>query len=159
MDFSIREAKHNDYEEICEIIAEVDALHRQALPQVYRKPEGPVRTKEYISNIIENEDAALFVAEVDGQVVGLVHISIQEVPNIPIMVPRRYAFIENLAVKKKFRRCGVGKLLVEKAHHWALDKGIIQVKLHSWEFNQEAISFYNKLGYRTVSREMWKSLR
>lgn len=85
--------------------------------------------------------------------------SIQEVPDIPIMAPRRYAFIENLAVKKKFRRCGVGKLLVEKAHQWALDQGITQVQLHTWEFNKEAIAFYEKLGYRMVSREMWKPLR
>lgn len=75
------------------------------------------------------------------------------------MVARQYAMIGDLVVRKRFRRSGVGQSLVERAHQWALDKGAVQVELSVWEFNKEAIAFYEKLGYRTASRRMWNSLK
>jgi GNAT superfamily N-acetyltransferase len=47
---------------------------------------------------------------------------------------------------------------MERAHAWALDKGINQIQLNVWEFNEGAIAFYEKLGYTVASRTMWKSL-
>jgi len=159
MEVSIREANQEDYEGLCEVFAEVDALHREALPHVFRQPDEPARTKEFISGIVADEDAALLVAENDGEIVGLVQILIREAPDIPIMVPRRYGVIDNLAVKKGVRRSGVGRALIERAHRWAWDKGATQVELYVWEFNKEAITFYEKLGYRTASRKMWRVLK
>ncbi len=159
MDFAIREAVLKDYEELCEVFEEVDVLHREALPHVFREFDGPARTKGYISGIIADGNSALFVAEHDGQIIGLVHISVRKSSDIPVIVPRRYAVMENLAVKEEFRRSGVGRVLVEIAHQWALDKEITQVELNVWEFNKGAIAFYEQLGYTTASRKMWKSLK
>lgn len=124
--FSIREATQEDYEGLCDVFAEVDALHRKALPHVFREPDGPARTREYISGLIASEDVSLFVAEREGQIIGLVQTFIQQAPDIPIMVARQYAMIGDLVVRKRFRRSGVGQSLVERAHQWALDKGAVQ---------------------------------
>lgn len=159
MYFSIREATQEDYEGLCELFAEADLLHREALPHIFREPDGAARTKEFISDIIANENPALFVAERDSQIIGLVCIPIRKAPDIPIMVSRRYAVIDDLIVRKVFRRFGVGRALVERAHRWALDKQVNQGELNVWEFNQTAIAFHEKLGYRTASRRMWRSLR
>lgn len=158
MEFSVREANHKDYEGLCNIFTEVDVFHREALPHIFREPDGPTRTKEFISNIIADENSALFVAESNNQIIGVVHIVIRESRDIPILVPRKYAVIDNLAVKKEYRRSGIGKSLVEKAQQWAMDKEITQIELNVWEFNKGAIAFYETLGYKTASRKMWKSL-
>ena len=158
MDFSIREATQIDYKSLNGIFAEVDALHRKALPDIFREPDGPARTKEYINGIIANENAGLFVAEHDGQIIGFVHAYIQQSPSIPIMVSRRYMVIDNLVVKKEFRRAGVGRSLLRKVHEWGLDKGVNQAELNAWEFNKTAIGFYKKTGYTTISRKMCKAL-
>ena len=158
MTFSIRRANQGDYEGLCEVFEEVDALHREALPQVFREPDGPTRTRAFISAIISDEDAVVLVAEHESRIIGLVYTAIRESPDIPLMVPRRYAMINNLVVTERFRRSGVGRSLVEKAHQWALGKGVHHVELNVWEFNQRAMAFYEKLGYTTASRRMWKSL-
>jgi len=46
--FSIRQATLKDYEQLCELFEEIDAFHRQALPDVFREADEPARTKEYI---------------------------------------------------------------------------------------------------------------
>jgi len=158
MKFFIREATQGDYEALCAIFAEADAMHREALPHIFREAAGPARPRDFILKILADKNTALFVAEHEGEIIGLIHVRVRETPDIPILVPRRYAVINDLVVKEKFRRHGVGRALLERAERWALDKGATQVELVVWEFNKGAIAFYEKLGYKTISRRMWKSL-
>ncbi len=152
MKFHIREATQNDYDGISEVFEEVDSLHRKALPHIFREPDGWARTEEFVFSIISDENAALFVAETNDQIIGLVHVLIRKTPPIPIMVPRRYAVLENLAVRNGYRHLGVGTSLLERAHQWALGNELNQIESNVWEFNEEAIAFYRKQGYATSRR-------
>ncbi|MGB3341435.1 MAG: GNAT family N-acetyltransferase [bacterium] len=156
MDINIREAKMQDYETLCSIFEEGDEYHRQALPHIFKKPDGSVRTKDFISSIISSKDEILFVAELNDTIIGVVLIGIRTAPYIDIMVPRRYAVIDNIVVLKVHRGKGVGKMLMKKAHEWISSKDIKHIELHVWEFNQSAIKFYEKLGYTTACHKMWK---
>ena len=154
MNFTVRPATREDYRGICDIFSELDSVHHELLPEVYCESSGPARSEEYIFSIIDNEEAAIFVAENNGQIIGLVHIYIQETPPIPIVVPQKYSMIDNLVVKREFRHSDAGRILIEKAHEWSLSKGVKQIALVIWEFNRGAIEFYEKLGYRTINRRM-----
>jgi ribosomal protein S18 acetylase RimI-like enzyme len=158
MDFSIREAKPEDYHALLQLFDGVDACHRQALPHIFRVPNGPSRARSYIYGIIQDEDAALFVAETDGQLIGQIHVAIRETPEIPILVPRRYGFVDTLAVMGPYRRAGIGRALMERAQQWTLDRGLAEIELSVWEFNAGAIAFYEDLGYRSTRRVMGRSL-
>lgn len=154
----VREAIVEDYEDLCELFAEADGLHRRALPRVFREPDGACRTREYVAKIVAAEDQALLVAERDEGVVGCAHILIARASDIPIMVPRRFLVIDNIVVRKDSRRQGVGRLLLERAEQWALARGADMVELNVWEFNTGARLFYQALGYETASHKMWKQL-
>jgi len=156
--FSIREATLGDAEGLCRCYDELDTLHCEAMPGLFQAAEGPARSEEFFSRIFTNENTALFVAESGGQVIGFVIVSVQETPDISILVPRRYASIVDLAVRCEFRRRGVGRALMEQAQAWARDKGAAQVELNVFEFNQEAIAFYEAMGYGPVVRRMWRAL-
>ena len=158
MEYMIREATQADYSSLCELFAEADAHHSQAVPNVFRPASGPARSPQYIADILANENSRLFVAEREGQVIGLVHIDIREAPDHPIMTPRRYAKVDDLVVGKSFRRSGIGRSLMARAHQWACERGVHQVELNVWEFNQSAIVLYEKLGYTTAARRMWITL-
>jgi len=155
----IREAVARDYENLDTLIDEVDRLHRDNLPQKFQESEGPVRDKNFILDLIADESVGLFVAEREAQLIGLVHIVIRDTPDIPILVPRRYAVIDNLVVKGGLRRSGIGRALMTKAHDWAITKGAKLVELNVYDFNEVALVFYDRLGYKTYSRQMSKSLR
>ena len=152
MKFHIREASQKDYKGISEVFEEVDSLHRKALPHIFREPDRPARTEEFISSVISDENATLFVAETNSQIIGLVQVVIRKTPPIPIMVPRRYAVLENLGVRDGYRHLGVGASLLERARQWALGKEVSQIESNVWEFNEEAIAFYEKQGYTTARR-------
>jgi GNAT superfamily N-acetyltransferase len=154
----IREAAAEDYEVLCELFDEVDALHRDNLPQIFQEPTGPVREQEYYRGLLTDENVGLFVAEVNKSAVGFVHAFIRDTPAIPILVPRRCAIVDSLGVKSDFRGGGIGRMLMHRIDEWAMVKGAVAIELNVYEFNRDTISFYRKLGYDTVSEKMSKLL-
>ena len=56
------------------------------------------------------------------------------------------------------RGSGIGKALVGAAEQWALDKNAPQLELNIWDFNREAIKFFQKLGYTPSRHNMWKTV-
>jgi ribosomal protein S18 acetylase RimI-like enzyme len=154
----IREATEGDYEALCAIIEEVDRMHRDALPERFKASGGPARQRDYIVNAIRAPDVGLFVAETRDQVVGFVHVIVKDAPPVPICVPRRYASVDNLAVRRAHRRSGIGIALMKRAEAWARSKGATSIELTVYAFNQPAQDFYRRLGYETLSHKMSRSL-
>ena len=158
MQFGIREAKISDYRGLCEMYREVDSLHAQAVPDVIRMAEGRARSRQYIAHLIRDKDALLLLAESEGSPAGFVCAFLKTVPDIPVVVPRRYISVDCLGVRPDFRRHGVGEALMRAVHDWALRRDVDKVELNVWEFNTNALAFYEQLGYETSSRRMWITL-
>ena len=112
MTIGVRLATMADYEAVCVVVDEGDAHHREALPHIFKKPEGPVRSVEHIGGMIEREDSALFVALLAEEVVGVLEIHDRALPEAPLFVPGRYALVDNVAVKASARGAGVGQALI-----------------------------------------------
>jgi ribosomal protein S18 acetylase RimI-like enzyme len=158
IEITTRTATAQDYDDLCRIIDQVDALHRENVPHVFRKPDGPVRERTYILGLLADTDHGLFVAEVEGQVAGFVHVTVWDTPPIPILVPRRLAIVDNLAVSRDQRRLGIGRALMQEAQRWAIEQGAAEIELNVFEFNQPAMAFYQSLGYETLRRRMGRRL-
>jgi GNAT superfamily N-acetyltransferase len=158
MEIVIRAAQQRDYDTLCEIIDQVDKLHREKLPGRFKAAAGPVRTKGFVRSAIQAPAIGLLVAEIGGAVVGFVHVIVRDTPEIPIFVQRRYAIVDSLAVRQEHQRSGVGRALMERAHTWARIKGATSIELNVYAFNRAAERFYRKLGYEILSRRMSRSL-
>lgn len=159
MELIIREATPFDYESLCELFDEADKLHRDQLSERFQEPKGPARDKAFILDLLADQTVEVFVVERDEKLLGLVQVAVKDSPPMSIFVPRCYAVVDTLVVKENFRQQGIGQKLMDKVHHWARSKGASDVELNVYEFNQEAIVFYRKLGYETISHKMSKPLR
>ena len=158
MEISVRKATAGDYNSLCELFDEGDALHRDHLPHIFQKPDGAAREQDYYLRLIADKNVALLVAEVGENLVGFVHAFVRDPPAIPVFVPRRYAIVDGIVVKSEFQNHGIGKILMAKMQEWAIGKGATSIELNVYEFNKTAISFYEGLGYQTFSRKMSKEL-
>jgi diamine N-acetyltransferase len=147
----IREAAADDYESLCELFDEVDALHRDNLPHLFRKSMSPFWEETYDLGLITDEDVGLFVAEVNQTVVGYVHAVMRDTPAMPILVPRRYAVVDGLGVRSDFRGGGIGRKLMHRIHEWAAVKGAIAIELNVYEFNENAREAFAAMGYSTLN--------
>jgi len=155
---NIRLARKGDFPELAALYEQGDAIHRQHLPSLFQKPAGLPREEDFLLALLDDPEAALLVAEASGQLVGLVQVFVRATPEIPILMPRRYATVDNIVVKESHRRLGIGQVLMEAVHDWARAQGAAEIELNVYEFNRQAIALYEKLGYQTLSRKMRKSL-
>ncbi|WP_026831844.1 GNAT family N-acetyltransferase [Exiguobacterium undae] len=68
----------------------------------------------------------------------------------------RFAYIENIAVKKSFRKSGIGHLLLEAAENWAQEQSLIGLSLEAQNDNLIACRFYVKEGFVLGGVDMLK---
>jgi diamine N-acetyltransferase len=157
MDFSIRQAEEKDYSGLNILFEEIDEHHRKALPQVFRKPDGPARAFDFLTTTLADPNAVLFIAETQDQIIGLLYGYIRIIPEIPIRIPCRIGEVDTLVVAQRFRRLGIGKALMERAHDWAGHMKLDRLELSVWNFNTGAQDFYREMDYRPAFVRMWKN--
>ena len=90
----------------------------------------------------------LLVAEEEGEVTGSLVLFIA--PNLSHGgLP--WALVENVIVDQKYRREGIGKLLMDYAIARAKEAGCYRIGLSSDKKRQEAHHFYRSLGFEASS--------
>ena len=148
MDVILREAQEIDYDSINTLYTEELSFHIALEPDMFQMFD-PVMTVDWYKKQLDNKAVVLFVAEVDESVVGVIQVMLHQSPNDPIFKKRTYVHIEDIVVGKQFQGKGVGRSLMEAAERWAKDKGASAIELWVWRANEDAIGFYNNLGYKT----------
>ena len=154
---TIRKATKEDYPAIIRILTELERQHIEGAPQVFCQESYEEQVRD-LDSIFADERDALLVAERDFIILGYIHISLMETEKLAMLKPRHFVKIRDLAVAWKYHRSGAGSALMQAAERWAMEHGIDTIELKVWEFNRGAFSFYDKMGYTTSSRHMWKHL-
>ena len=149
----VRRARRDDWSAVCELLREADDLHATLAPDYFRSaPRGP---EEWL-RLMEEDSGAVFVADPGGGdgrgAIGVLVARIYDTPDNPAMVPRRRLHIETVVVSGKHRRRGVGRRLMEEGALWGRGQGAVEVVLTTWVGNADADAFYERLGYRVLSR-------
>ncbi|MEN9565747.1 MAG: hypothetical protein RLZZ69_943 [Cyanobacteriota bacterium] len=81
----------------------------------------------------------------ESVIVGTIEIALRSA--LWSTVPQ-YPYISNLAVKKDYRRLGIGSQLLAKCEQIALDWGYQETRLHVLDRNQSAKQLYCQNGYQ-----------
>jgi len=155
MDFKVREAVANDYIEINNLVVEVHNLHVKNRADVYIDVDTPLM-REHFDDLLTATDTKLFVVE-DTSNKDLVAYSILKIMtprSIQIIVSSRFAYIDDFCVKSNHQKNGIGRFLFQHIVDYSKTEGASSLQLVVWEFNKDAIKFYETLGMSTRNRRM-----
>jgi GNAT superfamily N-acetyltransferase len=86
----------------------------------------------------------VLVADVAGDVVGMGSIQML----VSTAEGAAAAVVEDLVVAQAWRRRGVGRRLLARLEHWALERDIGRLQLLADRTNVEALKFYDRLGWQ-----------
>jgi ribosomal protein S18 acetylase RimI-like enzyme len=87
-------------------------------------------------------DHAVRVADIDGKVVGLLHMFRRPALEKPLE-----AVVQSLVVDAAQRGHGVGAALMRDAEAWAQERGLASVALYTRIDRAAARAFYKRIGY------------
>jgi ribosomal protein S18 acetylase RimI-like enzyme len=152
-DTIIRRATLADFAGVTGILAEENRFHARLVPHVIRIAE-PVMTRDWFEGVLADPAQALFVAQFGEEIAGVLLAALRASADDPILQPRRYAYVDEVAVAAGNQGQGLGRALMAQAERWALAGGACEIELHVWEANRGAIAFYERLGYSTTRRTM-----
>ncbi len=157
MSATIRPTVKEDYPAITTIGFETQEIHAEAYPDIFRQGVSGIPV-EYFTHMIEGKDTTVFVAVLDNQVVGYVFLYIKDAPPYGYLMPRRVVEISDIAVLRAYNNKGIGHQLFTASTEWAKTRGATSLELEVWEFNKNAIAFYERLGMAPINRTMLLSL-
>ncbi len=149
----IRSAVKEDHPAITTIGFETQQIHAEAYPTIFRQGVSGIPL-EYFTRMIEGKDTTVFVAESEQHVVGYVFLNVNDAPPYGYLMPRRVAEISDIAVLKAYNSKGIGHQLFAASVEWAKARGATDLELQVWEFNKNAIAFYERLGMAPINRTM-----
>ena len=156
--FTVKLLQPEDSAGFLAIAAQVDALHHQALPHLKKPPDEVKRSEEEFLSMLGQPDTWLFGVDHEGALIGLIKVRLLTRPEDVANHPSRTMIIDALAVEEGWQRRGVGRLLMDHAIEWARSHDAQSVELRVFEFNTDAIAFYESMGLRTLTRILSLSL-
>jgi RimJ/RimL family protein N-acetyltransferase len=119
--------------------------------EVGREPEGWLITadgwrsvgdeRRYLRALRRFPDAAVFVAEDEGRVVGRLSVARDQHP------ASSHVADLGLMVAASHRRRGIGRALLEAAVGWAREADVRKLELHVFPHNEPAIRLYEEFGF------------
>lgn len=136
-DIIIRQAKIEDYKDICKICCD-DLGYNCSEELVKERLEG-----------LDKNDERVLVAVYNSEVVGYLHAQIYKTLYFEELIN----FL-GLAVSKEYRNKKVGTKLVNEIENWAKEKGINKVRVNSGFSRKEAHEFYRSLGYNNEKKQI-----
>lgn len=104
------------------------------------------RKARHLDVDVTRDPAGVFVAELDGQIVGCITTWQDREGGI--------GHIPNIAVAARFRGQGLGRQLIEHAKQYFRSCGLTHAKIETLEQNTTGQHLYTSLGFREVARQI-----
>jgi GNAT superfamily N-acetyltransferase len=151
---NIRIARLVDIERIIFLEKQIFKLHAESRSDWIDKSKIGLNT-EYYENIIEKPDKGIvFVAEENNKIIGHCTIVICNIKNHIFMKDMKNIIIEDFCIDKEHQKKGIGKKLFDEAVNYGRKIEANILELDVWEFNKNAVEFYEHLGMKTKLRRM-----
>ena len=148
---SNKNAVINDYESVIKIISQVQDMHVEWRPDIYKYNNNLI-PKEAFEEIVETN--TFFVAENENEkIVGVLEIVFRHIET-PAHVTRDIIFIDTMAVDEKYRGLGVGHQMFEFLRVLKIEKNMDGIELQVNAKNRAAYEMYQKYGFTEKSINM-----
>ena len=145
---NVRRAETKDIPGILNLLVQVDMVHHEGRPDLFKGPATKYNAEE-LKGIITDEKTPVFVCvDVSGFVAGHAFcIAKQELDN-SVLTDIKTLYIDDICVDENARGKHVGTMLYEHVRKYAEDNGFYNITLNVWECNPTARKFYQSLGFK-----------
>ncbi len=148
----IRRATARDAGIVARLNREVQQLHADALPRLFKPPSEEIFAPAAFAELVADLDTVVFIGEAGGEPVGYLYAQVARRPDTPFTYAADVVFVHHLAVRREHRGRGYGERLIREAVALAESEGIRRIELSVWAFNTDTRGFFARQGF-TVFNE------
>ncbi len=152
---SIRMATVADAATISALNADVQAVHAAALPWLFKVPSADTFPPAAAAAMLAKDDVLVYVAYLGDEPVGYAYAQVRRHPETSLQYAFDEIYLHHLSVRPGRRGHGVGDALLGAVRQAANDRGIRQVALDVWSFNERARAFFHRHGFEAYNERLW----
>lgn len=145
---TVRKANSGDLTQLLRFEQGVIAAER---PYDSTLKEDPI-TYYDLKQLVLSEEAAVVVAEIEGEVIGSGHATIKQAR--AYLDHAVYVNLGFMYTVPEHRGKGVNQKIINALKDWAKAKGITEIRLTVYQDNESAIAAYEKAGFKKHIIEM-----
>lgn len=153
----IKKAKKEDIFQVIKLQSSLIRFHKKTSPKsedLYGKKSklaSPI-FKKFVQKHLQSKNSLILIAYDNKKPIGYCFSFVKE--NIPIYKIKKYGYISDIYVGKKYRGKFLGKMLIDITKKFFKKKKIKFIELSVRSFNKEAIRFYQKYSFKEYSKTM-----
>ncbi len=155
---SVRPAQPGDYEAVAALNREVQQLHADRYPTLFKLPSGQTLPQATFDAWVSDPNGLMLAAVEDGRVVGYVQGELVSRDETPYRGALRLLYVNQICVTRACGRRGHGHRLIEMAAEHARRTGITRLELDTWALNTEARDFFENEGFLDINIRMARGL-
>lgn len=140
-------------------MASIQALYQVLFQQMAQyEPEYQQAASQdigFLEAVIAQKDNFMaYIAEVEGDVKGVIILQKQQTLPYNCLVPKNSCFILDVVVSADMRGQGLGHALIQQAKQWAQAQEVHYLELSVLAKNERAMALYVKEGFTSYSTLM-----
>ena len=148
METIIRRAEARDIPGILKLLVQVDMVHHNGRPDLFKGPATKYNAEE-LARIIEDDNTPVFVYISENEtVVGHAFCIRKQVVGDSVLTDIKTLYVDDICVDEAARGQGVGKALYEHVKAFAKAEGFYNLTLNVWTCNPGAMKFYESMGMK-----------
>jgi diamine N-acetyltransferase len=152
----VRRAQIADAALVSALNAEVQALHAERFPERFKPPGPDTFPATEVAALLARAENLILLAFTDQGPAGYAFAEFVWRPETSLTRAYEAVHVHHLLVKGACRRLGVGTALIAAARDAGLVRGITLLTLDVWKFNEEARSFFRKIGFAPYIERLWR---
>ena len=142
----IRRAKESDIEGILHLLLQVDLVHHNGRPDLFKGPATKYGAEE-LKEIVKQEETPVFVCvDEEDRVLGHAFCIAKQVKGDRVLTDVRTLYIDDICVEETRRGERIGAELYQAVRSFAKENGFYNLTLNVWCCNPGAMEFYEKMG-------------
>ena len=136
----------------------MQSIHATAEPTFFKPPVRDGLFESFFEASLTDPEKNIVLACHQTKAVGYVlYFAGERVENL-YQSARRYAYIHQLVMTEEYRRTGCGSALIAHVKEEARKRGIRQLGIDFWSFNNAARACFEKNGFEVNQEFMWTRL-
>jgi ribosomal protein S18 acetylase RimI-like enzyme len=140
----IRIATKNDIPAMAELLHQLFAIEVDFTPDFDKQAEG-------LDLLLDRPSASIFIAEINGQVVGMCTVQIL----VSTAMGREVGAVEDVIIDVENRGKSIGSALMRTVEAWAAKKNLGRLQLRADKDNGPALCFYRQQGWKHTNLIGW----
>lgn len=146
MNKTVRRAQKEDIPSILELLVQVDMVHHNGRPDLFKGPATKY-SGEQLAEIIASDATPVFVCtDEGGKVLGHAFCIHKQVVGDRVLTDVKTLYVDDICVDENARGMHVGAALYDAVLAYAEAQGCYNITLNVWTCNPGAMKFYEKMG-------------